>query len=79
MAFYVILLKESENEEQVIYKFGPNENQIGILRIDKATGLVGELKPTPINNSSAFFHRAAAKIHLCWKQGKFPEKTSWAS
>lgn len=79
MAFYILLLKESENKEQVTYKFGPNENQAGLLRLDKITGLVEEIEPPPVNNSSAFFHRAGAKIHLCWKQGKFPEKTSWAS
>jgi hypothetical protein len=41
--------------------------------------LVEELKPVPTNSSSAFFHRAAAKIHICWKKGKLPDKTSWAS
>jgi hypothetical protein len=79
MAFYVLLLKEKEDNIGVVYHFGSHENDMGLLWLDKSSGVVKELKQTSVNNSEAFFQRAAVKIRQHWKAGDFPEKTCWAS
>lgn len=79
MAFYVLLLKEKEDNIGVVYRFGPDENDLGLLWLDKSNGVVKELKQTSVNNSEAFFQRAAVKVRQHWKAGNFPEKTCWAS
>jgi hypothetical protein len=79
MAFYILIQKETENGENVIYSFGPNENCLGCLALNKATGQSEQTKAVPIENSDAFFVRAASKLHRHWQNGQIPEKTSWES
>ncbi|QMS87944.1 hypothetical protein HUN01_10210 [Nostoc edaphicum CCNP1411] len=79
MAFYVLILKEKEDEIGVTYRFGAHEDRLGSLWIDKLSGEIKELQETPEQNSQAFFQRAAVKVWQNWKKGAFPEKTSWAS
>jgi hypothetical protein len=81
MARYVVILKESENDERVIYRFGLNEESLGRLQIHKSNGDVEELEPIPlpVKNSQAFFSPAAVKLRQHWQVGVFPEVTSWAS
>lgn len=79
MAFYVLISKEMEDDDKVVYQFGPNEYQLGLLELNKNDGTVTEIKSVSTNNSSALFLRAATKIRQHWKEGNFPEKTCWAS
>lgn len=79
MAFYVLLVKESEDDKTVIYSFGSNEEKLGRLQLDKTSGVVKEIVPAPTNNSEALFPRAAVKLRQHWKDGSFPEKSCWAS
>ncbi|MEH2081466.1 MAG: hypothetical protein V7K89_16140 [Nostoc sp.] len=79
MAFYVLILKEKEDETGVTYRFGADEDRLGSLWIDKLSGEIKELQETPVQNSQAFFQRAAVKVWQNWKKGAFLEKTSWAS
>ncbi len=79
MAFYVLILKEGEDDKKVIYNFGPSEEKIGCLELSKKDGKIQEVRQVPVDNSSAFFTRAATKVYRHWKQGEFPEKTIWAS
>jgi hypothetical protein len=81
MARYVLIVKESENDERVIYRFGPNEESLGRLQIHKSNGDVEELEPIPlpVKNPQAFFAPAAVKLRQHWQVGAFPEVTSWAS
>lgn len=37
MALYVLLLKEYEDDESVVYKFGPIENPMGKMKLNKIT------------------------------------------
>ncbi len=76
---YVIILKQQENEQGVTYRFGPTEQQLGLLKLDKQSGEVEELEAVPGEDSKAYFTRAAVKVRQHWKQGLFPEKTCWAS
>lgn len=79
MAFYVLLLKESEDNNDVVYRFGAHEEKLGRLRLDKTSGLVDELDPAPTDNCRAFFTRAAVKVRQHWRERVFPEKSCWAS
>jgi hypothetical protein len=79
MAFYVLILKDKEDETGVTYRFGSHEDHLGSLWLDKSSGEVKELQKTPDHNSQAFFQRAAVKVRQYWKKGFFPEKTCWAS
>jgi hypothetical protein len=79
MAFYVLILKDKEDENGVTYRFGPNEHHLGSLWLDKSNGEVEELEKIPTNNSQAFFQGAAVKVRQHWRKGFFPEKTCWAS
>lgn len=79
MAFYVLILKEKEDEAGVIYRFGSNEAHLGSLWLNKFSGEVKQLQESPDQNSQAFFQRAAVKVWQHWKQGTLPEKTCWAS
>jgi hypothetical protein len=79
MAFYVLLLKEIEDATSVVYSFGPHEEMLGRLWLDKTSGEVKEIEPTPTQNPEAFFPRAAVKLRQYWREGSFPEKGCWAS
>lgn len=79
MAFYVLLLKEHEDDQYVVYKFGPHEEALGRLRLDKATGVVDEIDPVTTINPQAFFNRAAVKVRQHWRTGNFPDRSSWSS
>lgn len=79
MAFYVLLVKESEDDTSVVYGFGPHEEKLGRLQLDKTSGVVKEIEPAPTNNAEALFPRAAVKIRQHWREGNFPEKSCWAS
>ncbi len=79
MAYYVLIRKEAEDDDRVVYQFGPNENQLGRLSFDKRSGVAEEIEAVPVEQKHQFFVRAAAKIHQHWLKGSLPERTSWSS
>ncbi|NQX69584.1 hypothetical protein HQN90_25965 [Paenibacillus alba] len=83
MASYVLLLKEMENEERVVYKFGPNEDMMGKIELNKITRKFAEIEPIPdISISNKFyFDRAAQRISVCFirENGRFPDRTTFES
>lgn len=83
MASYVILLKENESENEVVYKFGPDEQHLGKIKFDKKTNMFSELMPVigSSNKSKFYFDRAAQRLARCIvkENGEFPEKTYFAS
>ena len=76
---FVLLLKDTEDDLQVTYRFGPDEQHLGALQLNKADGEVVELQAVPGETGQAMFTRAAVKLRQHWKQGAFPDKSSWAS
>ena len=76
---YILLLKELEDQVRVTYRFGPDEQHLGRLQLNKADGEVVELEPVPGQTGQAMFTRAAVKLRQQWRAGSFPEKSSWAS
>lgn len=83
LASYVLLLKEYENDETVVYKFGPNEEVMGKIELNKVTRKFSELESLPDQNipSKFYFDRAAQKLAVCLVRegGVFPEKTAFES
>lgn len=80
MAVYVVLLKEYEDEEKVIYKYGPSEEVTGKIEYNKKANKFIELesiKEEGISNEF-FFKRAAQKLSIIIvrEKGNFPERTS---
>ncbi|MEH7353858.1 hypothetical protein V7150_09790 [Neobacillus drentensis] len=83
MASFVLLLKEFENEERVIYRFGPNEDVMGKIELNKVTRKFTELEPIPDESTSSkfYFDRAAQRLTVCFirQSGLFPDRTTFES
>lgn len=83
MASFVLLLKEHEDEGVVIYKFGPNEQQMGRIELNKKTNMFSELEPVLEQNQSSkfYFDRAAQRLARCVVKegGVFPDKAAFES
>lgn len=83
MASFVLLLKEHEDDEVVIYKFGPNELQMGRIKLNKKSNMFFELEPVPDSNQSQkfYFDRAAQRLARCVVKegGIFPDKAAFES
>ncbi|WP_313637000.1 hypothetical protein [Paenibacillus sp.] len=83
MASYVLLLKEQEDDETVVYRFGPNEDVMGKIELNKITKMFSELEsiPDPSIPSKFYFDRAAQRLVVCLVRegGKFPERTAFES
>ncbi len=67
MAFYIIILKLQEDNDNVFYRFGSKEPNFGNLKSNKNSEKIEEIKAMPVENSSAFFIRAATKVYRHWQ------------
>lgn len=80
MAAFVLMIKLEDNEEKVIYKFGPNEQHMGIIEFNKMNKMsnVRESVNDGILSNKAYERWAAEKIvKLMYKEGgEFPAVTS---
>ncbi|PJI09250.1 MULTISPECIES: hypothetical protein [Clostridium] len=83
MAAFVLLLKEYEDENIVVYKFGPNEESMGKIELNKKTKMFNELESVPDSGHSSqfYFDRAAQRLARCFikEGGKFPNRTTFES
>ena len=83
MASFVLLLKEYEDEEKVIYRFGPNEEQMGKIELNKKTNMFSEIEAVQDSTQSSkfYFDRAAQRLARCLvkEKGEFLEKMSFES
>lgn len=83
MGAYVLLLKEYEEDAKVIYRFGPDEERMGIIQLDKGTGKFSEIEaiPDPKLPSRFYFDRAAVKLAVCLirERGVFPRRMAFES
>ncbi|MDE6568333.1 MAG: hypothetical protein K2K70_11460 [Lachnospiraceae bacterium] len=80
MAVFVLMIKKEENEEKVVYKFGPNEEHMGIIEFDKVNRAFSIQKSVNdgIISNKAYEGWAAEKIvKLMYKEGgEFPDIVS---
>ena len=77
MAVYVLMIKLEDNEEKVVYKFGPNEKHMGVIefnKIKKEFNILESVNDGVLSNK-AYERWAAEKIaKLMYKEDeKFPE------
>ena len=79
MAVYVGIRKVASGDQFVEYEFGPNEEQVGLLRISKATGETDVLQAVPGDDQGTYSIMATRKVVQHYQKGEFPEKTCWAS
>ena len=80
MAVFVLMTKMEDNEKKVVYKFGPNEEYMGIIEFDKVNRAfnIRESVNDGVISNKAYERWAAEKIvKLMYKEGGvFPEVTS---
>lgn len=82
MALLTYLVKVSEDDRSVVYRFGPREDelQMGLIELDKLTERFRELEPLPGATTQTHFNCAAKKLTKLWSQGEgFPERTYYAA
>jgi hypothetical protein len=83
MASFVLLLKEFEDENTVIYRFGPNEAQMGKIELNKKKETINEVESIKNANheSKFYFDRAAQRLARCFykEKGIFPDKMTFES
>lgn len=83
MGAFVLLLKDYEDESVVIYRFGPKEEIMGKIELNKETRIFSELEPinNPNHSNQFYFDRAAQRMARCLVKegGLFPEKMTFES
>lgn len=83
MGAYVLLLKELEDVEKVIYRFGPNEDSMGKIQLNKITGKFTEIEPIPDSSivTQFYFGRAIQRLSVCFvrENSVFPDRTTFES
>ncbi|MFD2615710.1 hypothetical protein [Paenibacillus gansuensis] len=77
MARPVMLYKESHTPDYVTYKFGPDRDTLGVIRLDLRTGDVDVVEDIP---NYGLYHRFRAQQYLqqLYEEGRYPEVTSFA-
>ena len=81
MATYVMLIKDYEDNEKVIYKFSPDDQTLGRVELNKITKEYIELEPVPNTKTAFYYNRAVSRLLRCLndEKGIFPEHTHYAS
>lgn len=83
MGAFVLLLKDYEDESVVIYRYGPKEDIMGKIQLNKETRMFAELEPinNPKHSNQFYFDRAAQRMARCLVKegGIFPEKLTFES
>lgn len=78
MALYTLLIKISEDEQSVRYRFGPNEHTMGVVELDKPSGVVREIEPVPGIATYIDLSNARKQLfRLLTKGDGFPETTAY--
>ncbi|MCM3128055.1 MULTISPECIES: hypothetical protein [unclassified Paenibacillus] len=64
MAVFVIMLKDYEDEERVVYRYGPNEETMGKIEYHKKNDVINQLTSIDSDNYSDefFFKRAGRRL-----------------
>lgn len=82
MSTHLLLIKDKEDESDVIYFFGPNKNQLGKINFNKKTKAFSSLSPVPDLDdswSNHYLKYAAKRLVKCDIDGYFPEETFYMS
>ena len=81
MAVYILMQKAYEDEEKVIYQYGPNEKAHGKIGYNKLQHTLIDITPVddPNFSNDFYFKRAAQRLAVLstkQKQEGFPDRTS---
>ncbi|MBO5144817.1 MAG: hypothetical protein J6C19_04690 [Lachnospiraceae bacterium] len=80
MAAFVLMIKMEDNEEKVVYQFGPSEKHLGIIEFHKVNKVFHIRKSVNdgILSNEAYERWAAEKIVkiMYREEGKFPDITT---
>ncbi|MCV9952176.1 hypothetical protein [Paenibacillus sp. BT-177] len=80
MAVYIFMLKEYEDEERVVYNYGPSEEIMGKIEYDKKNVVINQIAPIVSDNyaDEFFFKRAGRRLAkmIIKENGSFVEKTT---
>jgi len=80
MAVYIIMVKEYEDEERVVYNYGPSEDVMGKIEYDKKNEVINQISPIVSENyaDEFFFKRAGRRLArmIIKEKGNFVEKTT---
>ena len=81
IVIYVLIRKvqNSETDSHVNYTYGPSEDRMGELRISKSDGAIDVVTQVPGTTNDPYTPRAKRKLFVHWQNGRFPDKTCWAS
>lgn len=82
MACYVLIIKEEDQPDYVVYRFGPDEEVFGRLKFEKEKQTFTLLNPIPDASLSTdfFLHRACQKIAGTYAAShRFPERMVYSS
>ncbi|MEK3974672.1 MULTISPECIES: hypothetical protein [unclassified Psychrobacillus] len=64
MAVFILMLKEFEDEERVVYQYGPNEDLMGRIEYDKKNEVINQLSQIDSQEfaDEFFFKRAGRRL-----------------
>ena len=79
MAFFIEIVKISEDAHSAEFVFGTDENHRGRFRFDKENSEATSLQECPGDDRQRLLSRAVHKVKQSWQTGVLPEKTCWAS
>lgn len=79
MAVYIEIDRIFEDDKCVRYRFSLTDGRCGELKFDKDTGQATCEKPMPGDDEGLLYARSVRKVHLAWKEGRFPGRLIWAS
>lgn len=79
MAIYVTIYKISETDSFAVYEYGPNEDRVGQIQINKETGDIEILSNVPGDVKMTYSLCAKRKLFLHWQNKEFPDKTCFAA
>ncbi len=76
---YIPIRKVDDQEFHVDFSYGIDDQQDGVLRVQKGTGDISIIRPASGDERLAIYMRAARKMKQHWLKGEYPESTCWAS
>jgi hypothetical protein len=81
MGLFIKIEKIFEDSSVARYNFWPSEDNArqGVVEIRKSTGEAMVVIPLPGDEKEIYGARAARKIYTHWKNGEYPERTSWVT
>jgi hypothetical protein len=71
----VLMVKVAEDESSVEYRFGPTEERMGLLRLDKKSGDIYVHEAVPSEDADQCFFSAALKAREHWRAQSYPARS----